>query len=190
MPRCGSTTISNFCSNNNIKFFGGKDMGFWGRDGFLKKNTSEKLYECISNYVGEKLYDESYIFTTVRNPYSRAVSLFKHRSWNASQTFNDFCNAIKREEYPSKCAKWHSSSLTEHIVDNDHLKVDFVIKLENIQEDFDTVCDKIGVAKKQLPHANKSRHRHYTEYYDQETKQIIEEKYAKDIEYFGYKFGE
>ena len=190
MPRCGSTTMEHSCNQNNIKGFGGKDMGFWGGDTILKENTSPYLHKCISNYVGTEVYEKSIVFTTIRNPYSRAVSMFKHWSWNSAKTFDDFCNAIKKEKYPSASAKWHSSSLTEHITCGDKLMVDYVIRLENLQEDFNIVCDKIGIPKQQLPHKNKTKHNHYTEYYDDETREIVAEKYAQDIECFGYEFGE
>ena len=66
----------------------------------------------------------------------------------------------------------------------------FFIRFENLQQDFDTFCDKVNIPRQVLPHKNKSERKHYTEYYDNATRELVERMYAKDLEYFGYKFGD
>ena len=69
-------------------------------------------------------------------------------------------------------------------------KMNFIGKFENLQEDFHSVCTHIGLTPPKLPHLGKTRDKPYTEYYDDETRQMVGEKYAQDIKDFNYKFGE
>ena len=64
--------------------------------------------------------------------------------------------------------------------------------LRKLEKDLTFISEKMGfiinpqfsVKKKEM---QKSRsNKHYTEYYNEETKQMVREKYAKDIEYFEY----
>ena len=67
---------------------------------------------------------------------------------------------------------------------------DYIGRFENIDSDWKNICETINYGHKKLPHINKTCHKNYTYYYDEETQQIINDIYKKDIEYFGYKFGE
>ena len=66
--------------------------------------------------------------------------------------------------------------------------VDFIIRFEKLQKDFNRVCKLINLEKESFPFANQSKHLPYMEYYDDETKEIIQNDHAEDIKAFGYSF--
>jgi hypothetical protein len=41
-----------------------------------------------------------------------------------------------------------------------------------------------------VPHHNKSERTHYADYYDDESRALVQQIYARDIELFGYRFDE
>ena len=145
----------------------------------------------IKNEITPEQFNQYFKFGFVRNPWDRAVSLFQRDQVHKISSFVDF---IKWHNYATDTCIHPSQKKyqLDFFTNSTGVVVsDFIGKFENLQEDFDIVCDKIGMPRKQLPHLNeKEKRKHYTEYYDDETKQIIAEKFAKDIEYFGYEFGE
>lgn len=173
IAKCGSTTIFNY----------------------LDTHTKIDIYEYSIEYMVE--WDSYFKFAFVRNPWCRFVSTFFDKTkqvigtkWELDKyskykdsTFSEFCKQIFNE-------KMNDSHILPQTKLVDFNNVNLIGKVENLQHDFNTVCDRIGIPQKQLPHKNATNHKHYTEYYDEETKQIVAEIYASDIEKFGYKFGE
>jgi hypothetical protein len=158
--------------------------------------------EKLKKYFEDKNWnwDEYFKFAFVRNPWSRLVSQWQYRlriagkpnaEWetfgknsikfiNKHKSFDNYIRNIRPFNF--MCYSWIYNKSGEQLVD-------FIGKFENLQQDYDTVCDKIGIPRKKLPHKNKSTPKHYSEYYDDETKQIVAKKFKKDIEYFEYEFG-
>lgn len=173
--KCGGTTIDTLFSGD----FAGHTKAF----DYKKQYPTE-----FKNY---------FKFTFIRNPWDRVVSFYHYqikRKWD----YYPFDETIPFKEFVKNWLKQmpRQTTLNTHPCydwisdEHDELIIDFVGRVENFQKDFDIVCEKIGIPQCKLPHNNKTNHKHYTEYYDEETKEIVAEKYAKDIKYFGYKFGE
>jgi hypothetical protein len=158
--------------------------------------------------VGDKDFNNYFKFSFVRNPYSKCISEYfwttlktrerlNRKRWTNPLNFNQWVKIklekLIRESETTKviALKMHNLPQYKFIYNTSgKCMVDFIGRFENLQEDFNIVCDKIGIPRQKLPHENKTKHKHYTKYYDDETRQIVAEKYAKDIEYFGYEFGE
>jgi len=139
-------------------------------------------------------YNDYFKFGFARNPFDRLVSVYHGRTQgklvdpDIELAKHSFKSSVKLK---NKGVMKYCQPLTKYFVNqNNDVDMDFIGRFENYQEDFNIICDKIGISRQQLPHKNKSKHKHYTEYYDDETRQIVAEKYARDIEYFGYKFKE
>ena len=167
------------------------------KDWWRVNQTTKHMLADKAKKVYNEYWNDYFKFAFVRNPWEVEVSWYfwRLRGWGCSKrstrgmSFEDFVIQFDI----TAATPWvpNTSLFLDYLTDSSGaVMVDFIGRVENFQEDFDTVCDKIGIPRQELPHTNKTKHKHYTEYYDDETKEIVAEKYAQDIEYFGYKFGE
>ena len=72
--------------------------------------------------------------------------------------------------------------------ENNKLLPDFIGKFENLQEDYDKVCDHIKIPKTKLPHLNSGggNNEIYEKFYTDDLKQFVYEQYKEEFEIFGY----
>jgi hypothetical protein len=73
--------------------------------------------------------------------------------------------------------------------------VDYIGRLENFDDNVHDVLNKLDIREgifnkkvREIPHSKKSARTHYRDYYDDESKELIEHIYSQDIELLGYSF--
>lgn len=72
---------------------------------------------------------------------------------------------------------------------DNEIMADFVGRFENLEVDFAHVVQKIGAPHLKLPHLLLSKGpRPYRDFYDDETAEMVGERFHKDAEIFGYSF--
>ncbi len=144
----------------------------------------------VQNKIRASDFNNYFKFSFVRNPWDWQVSLYYFMMQKEDHRQHKLVRKMKGfEEY----LDWRINNdldLQKRFVYNSSGKqlVDFVGRFENIQTDFNFICDKIHIPRVKLPVTNTSNHRHYKEYYTEKTKKWVQEAFKEDIETFGYEF--
>jgi hypothetical protein len=166
-------------------------------------------------YMSQELFDEYYKFSFVRNPWDRLISIYKHFGFHYRYEFKTFLmKKFKDTMWLNK--SWFVGPQSDFVRKEDgSLIVDFIGKFENLQNDFDHVCQQIGLQPTKLPYVNRSKteanpslhlkgfttyvwwllrgkhlqgFKRYQDYYDNESKELVAQLYKQDVELFGYEF--
>ena len=160
--------------------------------------ASQIRFLLKQNVNNTELWDSCFKFAFVRNPWDQRVSQFFHQRKGKGEG-----GAIASRRRTSKGFKHFLLNYGLDITirkrtqldyltgaQDDEILVDFIGRFENFEEDFKRVCKEAGYGDVKLPHYNKTKHKHYTDYYTDETREIVANVHKRDIETFGYKFGE
>lgn len=130
--------------------------------------------------------DFGWSFCCARNPWDRTVSWyhFFKKQGKITVTFEEYMNCLIKGDESIKYIR----NLNEQLLIVN--EVDYVLRYENLVEDFKVVQDKVN-CHVPLIHVNKSQRTKYTDYYTKdEYINWISEQCSDEIEHLNYAYGE
>ncbi|HEY6206442.1 MAG TPA: sulfotransferase family 2 domain-containing protein [Chthoniobacterales bacterium] len=161
-----------------------------GQDGIERFGVSNPKYKlkkhsALAEYraaLGDKKFAQLYKFAAVRNPWDRLVSLYftpiRQKQWDRKAFKKTITQALSAADH---------LRLDEHDADP-FANVNRIIQFEQLAEDFSAVCADLGIPAEPLPRYNKSERQHYSQYYDDELRALVAERFALEIARLGYTF--
>jgi len=168
----------------------------WHDDGmkqFTGFHKHAKAYE-IKEKLGGTIFDSYYTFAFVRNPFDLLVSLFfyirqarghVHHSMVRGMNFNEFLRW-----YIADPPTLQKDFVTEPC--SGQRLVDYIGRFETLQKDVINIQEELGLdIVRSIKHKNPSTLRtrkNHREYYDQDTRSLVEGNFGADLDLFGYDF--
>ena len=133
-------------------------------------------------------------FTVIRNPWEREVSRYCFQKQNPSLATHQEANRLSFKEWlrsrhnDTEFMMFYGAPMLDWIADKEgNLLVDYIARLERIHRDWEIISDALKIDGV-LPWLNRSEHSDYAEFYDDESRAMVGDVYAKDIEFFDYEF--
>jgi Sulfotransferase family len=134
-------------------------------------------------------FNSYFKFSIVRNPWERLVSEYKYRIEKTGLSFFEFLRFLFPKEGMSDFRR-HIEPQWKFVCDaNRNIIVDKLIRMENLQQEIESIFQQIFNERIVLPKANQSHNStDYRKFYDDRTARFVEEFYKDDIKLFNYTF--
>jgi chondroitin 4-sulfotransferase 11 len=172
----------------------------------INHDLRNEKFESLKQYL-DRRKKKPFVFTFVRNPWDRVLSAYsylikggtnEHDKNDRDKYINgynldDFNLFIKKILIKKNILKQIHFRPQHHWIYNEEMCLcDHIAKYnhESLQSKIDIICRLTNVPQFVIPQINISSHAPYTEIYDEESKEIVAEVYAKDINLFNYSFEE
>lgn len=156
----------------------------------------------IKRNISKSIWNSHFKFAFVRNPWDLMVSSYywwlrKGKRYSKSiaqkaiqvEQCRDFREFILSDFGSTHINELEARDLSHWICDeNGEIIVDFVGKVENLQQDLEYVFNQLGASCPKVKVSNASQRDTYQKYYDRETKEAIANRFQWTIETFDYEF--
>ncbi len=144
----------------------------------------------IRPYLRPEEWSGLFKFAFVRNPFDRFISYCAFMT-RAQGDFERDPQRVMRHFLFEAPPYGHLLFQPQHgfVTDADgSLLADQVGRVEQMQQSYDEIAERIGIASRPLDKVNASERRDYHDYYDQQLIDGVARIYARDLELFGYQF--
>ena len=187
IPKTGGTSIRSCLEQySTVSVYKGLVVG--------SKQTNFKLVKhatglMVRNNIPKGIWDNSFKFAFVRNPWSWLVSgYFYARDHAANRKKRMICKG-SFENYLNWCLSMDKYDQMNFITDNhNNVILDYVGTTDKISKDFDTICKRLGIASSGLPRLNSTKRRNYRKFYTKETKLLVQKRFYRQIKLFKHRF--
>ncbi|MEL6453213.1 MAG: sulfotransferase family 2 domain-containing protein [Cyanobacteria bacterium J06623_5] len=142
-----------------------------------------------------QIFNSFFKFSSVRNPWARAVSLyFRTQGVQVSQkiSFDDFCEGHHHASDTCLHPTLHQNQLDWLVDESGQVVLDYIYKLEDFSEAINEISKRtdgrIQLQNKTSNKNPKSNSSSYRDIYSDYTRRLIAKRFEKDIDFFEYTF--
>ena len=144
----------------------------------------------IRPHLSATVWEDYFKFAFVRNPFDRFVStcFFLNRG---NPDFAEGAVSFMKERLPRQRFRQRVLVRPQYqqiCTSDSQVALDFVGRYENLQQSYDTICERVGIPTTELARKNSSNHSNYNSYYDDDLQQLVGEYYKDDLRIFSYNF--